>query len=360
MSGSAVRVVSSLAETGLDAPTWNTLASYGTNSIFQTHQWHRSWMSTYGSQYEPALVVVSNGAAVKGVAPLVVETTSYGRVARFIGDGRSDYCDLLADDDRGTVGAMIGGLRDYHRWDVMDLKNIPEQSRTVEMIRSACRDAGFSVIVRDQFLCPTLLVRGHEQSANLIFNKAALRRRYNRIQRMGRLVCRDLTTAAEVEPYLDRFFEQHVSRWSGTTTPSLFNEAANRAFYRELTTRLDGTGWLLFSLVELDDQPIAIHYGFDCNDALLWYKPSFDPAFASRSPGLVLVRHLIGRAVEYGRREFDFTVGQEPFKLRFANSVRKTVRIQVFRDATRYAYERSKLGVIEAVRRMTGNLGKRS
>jgi len=356
-TSSSVSIVSTFAETGLDERSWNALADRGTNFVFQTYQWNRSWLSAYGDQCEPLFVVVANGSSTVGVAPLVVEQTStQGRVARFLGDGRSDYCDLLAANDWNTVAAMVRGLRDYGRWDVLDLKNVPAQSQSVEMIREICRAAGFPVIVRDHFVCPTLLIRGHEAAALKILNKPALRRRENSLERMGHLVCRDLTAASDVEPYLDRFFGQHITRWGSSSTPSLFCEASNRLFYRELTARLDRTGWLLFSVIELDEHPIAIHYGFDHQDSQFWYKPSFDPAFASKSPGLMLVRHLIRRAINQGRREFDFTVGDEPFKKRFTNFERKTVQIQVFKDPARYAFEHSKHKVISAMRRMAASL----
>jgi hypothetical protein len=55
--------------------------------------------------------------------------------------------------------------------------------------------------------------------------------------------------------------------------------------------------------------------------------------------------------VRQGRRELDFTIGDEPFKHRFTNRVRKTVQIQVYRDAARYVLELSRRGVMAAVRR---------
>jgi CelD/BcsL family acetyltransferase involved in cellulose biosynthesis len=347
-----VRVVSSFEATGLDERGWNALAGLGTNSVFQTYQWHRSWWQTYGARYEPLLVTVSDGHHTKGVAPLYVDETAVGnRVIRFVGDGRADYCDLLAGDDVNTVAAMVKGLRDYPDWDIVDLGSIPSESPSVAVLKSLCEDAGLHVSVYDQFVCPTLLVRGHECAARRILDKPSLRRRQNYFERLGRLSFRDLRSASDIEPYLDAFFDQHTARWSQTDTPSLFQEAANRTFYRDLMSRLDGTGWLLFSLVEFDDQPIAFHYGFDYNDSLLWYKPSFDPAFAARSPGLVLVRHLIRRVLEDGRRELDFTIGDEPFKRRFTNLLRKTVNIQIFRSQALYVFERSRRGVIAAVRR---------
>lgn len=350
--GVHARVASSFEATGLDERSWNGLAGLGTNSVFQTYQWHRSWWHTYGRRHEPLFLTVADAHATRGVAPLYVEETAAGsRVVRFLGDGRADYCDLLAGNDPKTVAAMVRGLLDYKHWDMAELGSIPAESPSVGMLKSVCEAVGFRVMVLDQFVCPTLLVRGHETAARRLLDKSSLRRRQNYFERSGKLSFRDLTGASEIAPHLDRFFDQHTTRWSGTSTPSLFCDSINRAFYRDLMFRLDGTKWLLFSLIEFDGHPIAFHYGFDYNDAVLWYKPSFDPAFASRSPGLVLVRHLIRRALDDGRRELDFTIGDEPFKQRFTNVVRKTVKVQIFRSPALYVYERSRRGVMSAVRR---------
>jgi CelD/BcsL family acetyltransferase involved in cellulose biosynthesis len=279
------------------------------------------------------------------------ETVGRGRVLRFVGDGRADYCDLITANDKQTVAAIVSGLRENPDWDMLDLGSIPSESPSVGLLKSLCEDAGFRVIVRDHFVCPTLLVRGHEHAVHRILNKPSLRRRQNYFERIGKLEFRNLGTAADIEPYLDSFFNQHTERWHQTGAPSLFHDELNRTFYRDLVARLDGTGWLLFSVVELDGHPIALHYGFDYNDTVIWYKPSFDRAFAAGSPGLVLVRHLIRTVVETGRRELDFTIGDEPFKRRFTNAVRKTVNVQVFRDPALYVFEWSRRGVLSVMRK---------
>lgn len=350
------RIATSFEETGLDQRTWNALASLGTNTVFQTWQWQHSWWSTYGDRYEPLFLTVSDGTSTCGVAPLMVEQGPTGRVVRFVGDGRADYCDLLARSDWTTVAAIVRGLKDYGRWDVLELTNVPSHSTTVGMLRALCQDAGFGVMVHDHFVCPTLLIRGHERAAHRILSKPSLRRRINYFERIGRLTFRDLTESAEIEAHLESFFAQHIARWSRQSTPSLFQDEVNQAFYRELTRRMQDTGWLLFTQVELDGRPIAMHYGFDYDDGVIWYKPSFDPMFAGGSPGLVMVRHLIDRAVGHGRRELDFTIGDEPFKQRFTNHVRKTVHVQVFRDPSRYVFELSRRGVMSAVRRAAARM----
>jgi CelD/BcsL family acetyltransferase involved in cellulose biosynthesis len=349
-------IVTSFDSTGLDEQSWNALAARGSNSVFQTYQWIRSWWTAYGARYEPLLVTATHGAAT-GVAPMFVDALAgRGRVVRFMGDGRADYCDLLSADSPPLLAALLRGVRDYGRWDEIDLANVPAASTTPDLVTAACRDLGLHALIEDQFICPTLVIEGHEHAARRIVAKASLRRRRTYFEKQGRLSAVDLTRAADVAPRLDEFFAQHVARWHGTSTPSLFTDEVNRGFYRELTERLDGTGWLHYSMVQLDGKSVAIHYGFDYNGTLLWYKPSFDPAHAGGSPGIVLVQHLIQHAVDTGHREFDFTIGAEPFKWRFTNFARKTVRIRVFRDPARYYLERSKRGVVSAIKRAAARM----
>jgi CelD/BcsL family acetyltransferase involved in cellulose biosynthesis len=335
---------------------WNALLpTSDTNSVFQTHAWNRSWFEAFREHFEPCIVTVSDGHGIAGIAPLVIARNgSRDRVIRFLGDGRSDYCDFLTGPNKEeAMRAMFAAVFSGVDWDVMELHNVPAGSRTTAMAQAICSQAGYKVLVADQFLCPTLMIAGHEDSARAILNKPSLRRPTNYFQRAGRLVCRDLTGAEEIEPYLDQFFEQHVGRWNGTRSPSLFVNGRNRAFYRVLTRNLSGSGALLFSVIELDGRPIAFHYGFDYNRSVIWYKPSFDITHAAHSPGLVLMRHLIDYAVGHDRRELDFTVGDEPFKRRFTNLTRKTVSLLVFRDASRYLLEATRRKVVSAVSRVS-------
>jgi CelD/BcsL family acetyltransferase involved in cellulose biosynthesis/predicted ATP-grasp superfamily ATP-dependent carboligase len=350
------RIAVRLEDVGLDEAEWDALAMKSdTRSVFQTYQWARSWLTTYGDRVRPLFVTVFNRAGISAVAPFVVEErSSRERVVRFLGDGRADYCDILTSDAKpNAIQAIVDALRAQDEWDVLELNNIPAHSRTLELLRSVCSRAGYLLLASEQFACPTLLIHGHEASAREIYNKQSLRRRQNYFERQGRLMFRDLSHARDIEPYLDAFFAQHIARWRSSGTPSLFTSARNQVFYRNLTAALDGTGRLLFSVVEFNDRPIAFHYGFDYTGTVTWYKPSFDVEHAAHSPGMVMVRHLIGYALERKRRELDFTVGDETFKRRFTNSSRKTVMVQVFRESSRYLIERSRRTLAATMRHLS-------
>jgi len=65
---------------------------------------------------------------------------------------------------------------------------------------------------------------------------------------------------------------------------------------------------------------IAAHFGYVFSNHFFWYKPAFEIELAKLSPGEVLLRELMlemkSREIEY----FDFTIGEEAFKARFATA----------------------------------------
>lgn len=342
------QIVSSLDCLGFGEKAWNALAAGSpTKSIFQTYQWVSSWEKIFKGEHEPLYISVGDSSGVMGVAPLMMSRGFLNeRIIRFLGEGRADYCDFLyAGNTPKVLEAVCQALfavRD--RWDEIRLSSIPAESPTVGLLQDICRRSGYHVLQRQLYPSPVLIIKGHEAEALKILNKATLRRRQNFFQRTGSLAFKTVT-GKDVLPYLDRFFEQHIGRWADTSTPSLFLEERNRAFYRELATAMADKEWLALSIVELNGGPLAMHYGFDYNGKLLWYKPSFDPAHAKHSPGLVLLKYLMEYVLARKLEEFDFTIGNEPFKNRFSNHIRTTMQFQIFQDPVRLslAWSRQKL-----------------
>ena len=66
------------------------------------------------------------------------------------------------------------------------------------------------------------------------------------------------------------------------------------------------------------DQLVAAHMGLQSATVWHWWFPSYNPDLSKYSPGLLMLLHLIGHAREEGFAEFDFGVGEEGFKQRFA------------------------------------------
>jgi CelD/BcsL family acetyltransferase involved in cellulose biosynthesis len=188
-----------------------------------------------------------------------------------------------------------------------------------------------------------------------------MRSHCNYFRRQGQLEFRNCTSADEIIAYLDRFFQQHIERWALADTPSSFLDVRQQAFYRELVQQLAPAGQLLFSVLLLDRAPIAFHFGFEHQGRIIYYKPSFDIDYFKHSPGLVLLKYLLEYALERGAAEFDFSIGEESYKYRFANHARKNYAVRVFRRRVSYQLDRLLLDMKSLIKQspILARLGRR-
>ena len=170
---------------------------------------------------------------------------------------------------------------------------------------------------------PAMDISGNAEHGLAATRKKSLVRHENFFRRGGSLEVVHLQNGRFILPHLEEFFEQHVNRWAKTPYSSLFCDIAQRRFYKRLTSVAADTGWLRFTKVNWKGRPIAFHFGFCYKGSYMWYKPSFAIDLARRSPGEVLLRQLLLAAIEEGVKTFDFGLGDEAFKSRFATHVNK-------------------------------------
>ena len=338
---------------------WNELVgSSATNTIFQTFQWHAAWWRSYGSVYRACIIAGLNRGRLVGIAPLMI--SSAGRMS-FIGDGRSDFHDVIVAEPHkaaflDAVFSLLQGRR--KEWISLAFTNIPDSSSTPTTVIELCRKYGVFPLVQRDVVNHVLDVAGDPEQARAIMDKPDLRRRSNYFLRTGVLKYSLIEDRVAAERYLPIFFEQHRKRWKRNWTRSIFESPLNRQFYEELLKELLLSHWLHWSMLEFGGKPIAFNFGFDYNGVLTWYKPSFDVAIAKRSPGKVLLRHLIGHALEHGRKELDFTVGDEPFKQRYVNKTRKNTNVVIFKLRSSYCLNHAIEKVRDAARRMSHQLNR--
>lgn len=302
---------------------WNRLLEAGPSVVpFLTWEWQRAWWDSFGTGQ---LMIARVSRADETVA-LVPMYTDAGMVY-FVGSGGSDYLDVIGDigHDMGSVlrtvveavTDFVGGCF-YH---------LPDGSGSRELLWKAAVDATLAPFEEGSLPAPVLVLDGHEDVAN----KKSLVRHERWFAREGELAVHHTSMRDEIEPYLDDFFEQHVERWHQTPFPSLFLDTRQRDFYRRLVARAGTTGWLRFTRVEWNGRNIAYHLGASLAGRYLWYKPTFAIDLARRSPGEVLLRQLLLAAIDENATLFDFGLGDEPFKHRFATSVPTVRTVGVYR-----------------------------
>ncbi len=307
------------SDPGLTPQRWQqTLKRSQYSGVFMSWHWQKAWWDTFG-RGELLLLGAERDGELVAIAPLFADA----EMIFFVGSGGSDYLDFVGDvSDPKVLSELLQaaksaipnclGFRFYH---------LPDSSASAHYLRSAAASLGLTIFEEDSQQAPVLALAQQPDAAVAATRKKSLLRHENWFRREGDLSVEHLTLGDDIRPHLDAFFEQHISRWAEKDSPSLFNDPTQRAFYVRLTEVANDTGWLRFTRIVWRDQPIAFHFGFSYAGCYLWYKPSFDIKLASHSPGEVLLRQLILAAISEAADSFDFGLGDETFKHRFATQI---------------------------------------
>lgn len=316
------RVLTGFDDPALSDGAWaRTLDRGPMSTVFLTLEYQRAWWSAFG-RGELLLISVERGGEPAALAPLFADD---GMVF-FVGSGGSDTLDFVGDtSDPMLLDALLESAREQ----TPDFRgflfyHVPDQSPTGQRLRGSAERLGLRCVEQESYPMPVLDL-GDTEAVRVALRKKSLLRHERGFLRAGGLEVEHIDGARDILPRMERFFDQHERRWAGTESPSLFRDPAQRRFYATLVEEAAGCGWLRFTEIRSAGLPIAFHLGFHYRGRYLWYKPTFEIELARRSPGEVLLLQLLRAAVMEGAEIFDFGLGDEAFKQRFANRV-ETVR----------------------------------
>jgi CelD/BcsL family acetyltransferase involved in cellulose biosynthesis len=315
-----IRIADGFDDPSLSKKIWNDLLEKGSSDVvFLTKEWQQIWWDVYG-RGTLLLTLAESDEGVIAIAPLFADS---GMIF-FIGSGCSDYLDFIGDiSNPVTLEGMLKcakrkvpdfcGFRFYH---------ILEDSKTGNFLKKLHENNAWKLCDEGSIGAPMLEMAIYPELADQAVQKKSLRRHEAYFQRNSEVELVHFRKRDEILKELEVFFSQHINRWAKTPYPSLFNDQKNKEFYKELAKKIDSIEWLRFTGVKWQDQIIAYHFGFVYKKTFLWYKPTFDMNLAKHSPGEVLLRQLLLQSIKEEDMYFDFGLGEEPFKSRFATKTR--------------------------------------
>jgi len=298
---------------------WDSLASADARAeIFHTWNWARAVSAAYDDSLQLVIPAVYEGDRLLGILPLVRD----GKTLRFLAGREADYNDILCAEPNAirVIAAAFQALLSVEGWTSCVLDKLPARSRLLRHRSELPKP--LRTRLQPVFLCPSSgvnLAHDRDEQIAKILRKQQLRRAQNKLERMGSLRFRHLESRSEIRNHLPRFFRQHISRHAMNGVQSHFLASRCRRFYGALVDELNPRTCLRFSVLELDGEPIAYHFGFQANGKFLFYQPTFDIRYWECCPGDALVRYLFRYAQESGVTDFDFSIGAEHYKARYSN-----------------------------------------
>ena len=124
-------------------------------------------------------------------------------------------------------------------------------------------------------------------------------------------------------PWLEQLFEWKTAQYQRTGVTDAFAVPWTRELLADLLAGDDELRGVM-SVLLIDQQPVAIHYGLRCRGVLHCWFPSYDEQFARYSPGAILFLELIRACGEMGVQRIDLG-GVSHWKSRFMTST-STIR----------------------------------
>jgi len=124
----------------------------------------------------------------------------------------------------------------------------------------------------------------------------------------------------------------HQRRWAAAGERGVFRSPRFAAFHEQVMADLLRRGALELMWLCVRGEPVAAIYNIVWDGAVQFYQSGRRPDLPRGiRPGLVLHAMAIRRAIELGRREYDFLGGGSRYKQELALAVRPLVRLRVVR-----------------------------
>jgi CelD/BcsL family acetyltransferase involved in cellulose biosynthesis len=356
-------------------PEWRRLAVRRGNA-FLTPEWFRCWFEHYGDEATPFVPVLRDvNGALRGLLPLALLRSGHPRVCRIAGANLGDRFHPVCDpDDEAEVAAAAGqALADAPEpWSIVALDHVQLDPAWVEALAEST-GARLRTLQRTAAPLPLIELSAHASWDDYLASRSSklrhqVRHHARRAAREHSLRLRRTERPDELASDFATFLDLHYRRLGTHGGSSLVSERA-RAFHVAFAAAALERGWLRLWFLELDDHPAAAWYGWRLGDRYAFYNTGFDPVFSALSPGFVLLSAVIESAFEEGATEFDFLLGAESYKYRFAERDRTVSDVTLARAfphpasllaSAEYGARRMGRLIPASARRRLGRLARRS
>ena len=300
---------------------WGMLEPCSQHHVFQSFGWVKTWHEKIGG---PAMAIRPWIAVVVGtddrphlIFPFGVRRRLGARVMEFLGGAQSDYLGPLVHDN----WVMQLGLLE-EAWDIV------EANLAAHDIRHFCKlpahgSAGGNPWLRiwnctwqDTSHALLLPVSMEELLARLRSKlRSDNKRQRRRLSEEGRLTFEIMVASEKWREGVDAMIVQKRQRYQETGVPDPLAAIAVQEFYRNLGPEFLHGGQIHLSLLRLDGEILATHWGAVYRDRFYFLMPTFSGGlWGTYSPGRLLLEDLLEWAIAHRLRVFDFTIGGEEYK----------------------------------------------
>ncbi len=315
-------------------PMWRSLQEHAVMTVFQRYEWLNAWYETIGrSEYAKPIVVA--GIADESVKILFPLSLDRQLGAKTVGWLASDWCDytmpLIAPDfaekltetDVGAMWRTLNGIVGD-----VDFLQLEKQPLTVGDYANP-----FARYETREFTADAYALKlGDDWErfyAGLRSSKTRrrLREKEKRLQKAGDLQFRQLSDRVEIRDSVSTMLDWKVAQ---IVAKGMFNPFSGKDT-DEFLVRVASMSprFARFYSLELDGEMLACCFALVDRASFTIFQTAYGLGPHSRhSPGRILINRMMEAAIEEGLEIFDFSLGDEPYKLDVCD-----IRIELMQSA---------------------------
>jgi CelD/BcsL family acetyltransferase involved in cellulose biosynthesis len=301
------------------AAHWDALAE-SDPTPFSLHAWYMAWWDGYGSDRDLRVCTVWNGSDLAGLLPLCLRN---GRLEAMANEESCVVRPLARD---AETLRLLADAAARERYDLMEIRRLPEGDRGIDALAAAARAAGRLSIVAPDITSPIVDTTGtldeYRQATRSKWHKN-LRRLYRKLERDRGAEMHLIEAPADLESELAQGFAVESSGWKRDAGSAILSRPESEAYYRSLARRFHDRGELRVSSIRVDGRMIAWDLGILRANRLYSPKSGYLEEFRQFAPGVVLELATIERCFELGLDAHELLGADEDYKLRFSTSVRR-------------------------------------
>ncbi len=316
---------------------WRAFERRADCTAFQTFDWLASWHRHVGLRegVRPAIIVGRySDDEIAFIMPLCVTPERLARRLCWLGQELCDYhAPLLATDfsQRVTREGFLALWRELQaqmqcdpllRYDWIEFEKMPQkvgdQVNPFTYLRVTPNPSGAHL---------THLADNWEKFYSAKRSSATRRRDRTKRRHMSAYgEIRFVTASApdETRRTLETLMEQKSRSLARKGIADIFARPGHREFFLDLASNPEHRALFHISRVEIGGACAAANFGIVFRDCYYHVLASYDDSGVSHyGPGALHLRELMAYAIGRGLKRFDFTIGDEPYKLEWSDTTLK-------------------------------------
>jgi CelD/BcsL family acetyltransferase involved in cellulose biosynthesis len=315
---------------------WNALLARSAVAYpFLRYEYQRAWWEHLGGGEWPSgelrIAVWRESGDLRGVAPLFRNARDGEAGWYFIGSAEiSDYLDVIvpAEFHSAFCAALLDALgsmpdTEFHK---LDLFKLCAASSTVSVMEAEAARRGWKVNRQSLQICPVLALPGSWEEYLATLDKKD-RHEIRRKLRRGEGAEEPMELKLAESDAMEDFFRlmAYDKNKADFLTPAMRDQ------FRAIARSMEGASLLQLAFLQSQGRNLAAYLNFDFGNRIWVYNSGMDPQFAASSPGWILLALLVRRAIEQGRKAFDFMRGSESYKFQWGGVGEQIHRLTIRR-----------------------------